>query len=104
MAEKADELAALDPLPHPIRVLKSLRTIDVPPAVLPLLESVLAMLAAHASLQAAVSRKFELYTRCMSVKPALMLPQNVLNDVHELTIQQVYSETSPVTRKRSSFV
>ena len=90
LGEKADELAALDPLPNPIRVVESLRAIEVPPGAPPLPESALVTLAAHASTQAAVSSKFEVYSRGMTAKRALMLAQNALTGVRELTIQQVH--------------
>jgi serine/threonine protein kinase len=89
LGEKADELAVLDPLPNPIRVVESLRAINAPPARPPLPDSVLVTVAAHASKQAAVSSKFELYTRGMPAKRALMLAQNALTGVRELTVEQV---------------
>jgi hypothetical protein len=55
LGEKADELAVLDPLPNPIRVVENLRAIGAPPSAPPLPESALVTLAAHASTQAAVN-------------------------------------------------
>ncbi len=90
LGEKADELAVGDPLPNPIRVVESLRAIEGPAGAPPLPESALVKLAAHASMQAAVSSKFEVYPRGMPAKRALMLAQNALTGVRELTIQQVH--------------
>ena len=90
LGEKADELAALDPLPNPIRVVESLRAISAPPGAPALPESALVALAAHASTLAAVSSKFEVYSRGMPAKRALMLAQNALTGVRELTVQQVH--------------
>jgi len=90
LGEKADDLAALDPLPNPIRVVENLRALNAPPGAPALPESALVTLAAHASAHSAVSSKFEVYTRGMPAKRALMLAQNALTGVRELTIQQVH--------------
>ena len=90
LGKKADELAGLDPLPNPIRVVESLRAIEAPSGTPMLPESVLVASAAHASTHAAVSSKFELYARGMPAKRALMLAQNALTGVCELTVRQVH--------------
>jgi serine/threonine protein kinase len=90
LGEKADELAVLDPLPNPIRVVEHLRAVNSPAGAPPLPEPALVTLAAHASTQAAVSSKFEVYPRLMPAKRALMLAQNALTGVRELTITQVH--------------
>jgi serine/threonine protein kinase len=90
LGKKADELAVIDPLPNPIRVVESLRAINAPPGAPPLPESALVTLAAHASSKSAVSSKFEVYSRGMPAKRALMLAQNALTGVRELTVAQVH--------------
>jgi hypothetical protein len=106
LGEKADELAVLDPLPNPVRVVESLRAIEVPLGAPPLPESALVTLAAHASAMAAVCSKFEVYPRGMPAKRALMLAQNALTGVRELTVQQVrqrvlsrYPEAQPLPER-----
>lgn len=106
LGEKADELAALDPLPNPVRVVESIRAIEVPAGAPPLPESALVTLAAHASTTAAVSSKFEVYPRGMPAKRALMLAQNALTGVRELTVNQVrqrvlsrYPEAQPLPER-----
>lgn len=106
LGEKADELAALDPLPNPVRVVESLRAIEMPLGATALAESALVTLAAHASSTAAVSSKFEVYPRGMPAKRALMLAQNALTGVRELTVQQVrqrvlsrYPEAQPLPER-----
>ena len=90
LGQKADELAVLDPLPNPLRVVEQLRAINSPAGAPPLPEPSLVTLAAHTSTAAAVSSKFEIYPRGMSAKRALMLAQNALTGVRELTITQVH--------------
>jgi serine/threonine protein kinase len=103
LGKKADELAALDPLPNPIRVVENLRAINSPAGAPPLPEPSLVTLSAHVSGQASVSSKFEIYPRGMPAKRALMLAQNALTGVRELTVAQIrqrvlsrYPEAEPM--------
>jgi hypothetical protein len=72
----ADQLAQEDPLPSPVRLFQRLYVEpqpDCPPGCQPLTHERLLRLAAHASQQAAVSTRQELYPRGMSALRALRL-------------------------------
>ncbi|HXH13501.1 MAG TPA: BREX system serine/threonine kinase PglW [Alphaproteobacteria bacterium] len=100
---KADELAAADPLPTPMRVVEELQTVSPPPGDPALPADRLLRLAVAASNTAALSSRLEVYPRRMSAARALKLGVGSLLGPKALTAQQVrqriasrYPEAEPI--------
>lgn len=94
LGERADELAALDPLPGPGRAIEELRALEPPDAATPLSESRLLALAASASSQAGLSSRLELYPRGLPAARALRLAQGALIGAERLTVNDVRGRVS----------
>lgn len=87
----ADQLAAAEPLPTPAAVLDRLRAVP-PPAGLPALpDARLARLAGAASATAAVSSRFEIYTRGLAPERSLRLARAALLGAGTLSEVEVRS-------------
>jgi serine/threonine protein kinase len=78
LGERADELAAADPLLPASRVIDDLRTVSLPDGMTALPDSRLVRLAAAASATAAVSGRLELYPRGLPAGRALTLARGAL--------------------------
>ena len=89
LGDRADEIAAEDPLVTPVRAIESLREIPVPEDFSVLTESRLLRLAAASSTKAAVSSRQELYLRGLNAVRALRLSQGALYGVTCLTVEQI---------------
>jgi serine/threonine protein kinase len=91
LGEKADELAALDPLPTPARVLEELRAVpfpeEVPQLSLPT-EARLRQLAVAAASQADLSVRGEVYPPGLEPRRALALARNAMFG-DELTVAEI---------------
>lgn len=85
----ADELAATDPLPTPLRVLEVLQQERLPEEFSPLSATRLLKLAVMTSKSAALSSRAEIYPKGLSVERALKLAQGALLGAKELTIAQL---------------
>lgn len=75
LGKRADELAALDPLPSAVTVRGKLREVVVPSGMALLPDTALVALAAAASVNAAVTARLELYPRDLDPVRALELAQ-----------------------------
>lgn len=75
LGERADAIAAGDPLPGPETVLRELRAVAQPEGTPQLSDTRLVRLAAAASRTALVSQRFELYPRDLPLARALRLAQ-----------------------------
>ena len=89
LGHKADEIAKQDPLVPPVRVVRVLREITLPPEADPVNDTRLVRLAAAASQNAAVSSRQELYPKKMDPARGLKLSQGALVGSHILTIEQI---------------
>ena len=91
LGDKADELAALDPLPTPARVLEELRAVrfpdDVPDLAKPA-EARLRQLAVAAASQADLSVRGEIYPPGLDPRRALALARNAMFG-DELTVAEI---------------
>ncbi len=106
LGNKADQLALLDPLPSPQRVLEALQALPAPaspPNVEPLSGARLVRLAASASTRATVSSRLELYPRGLSAGRALKLAAGAVLSAASLTPEQLqervrarYPEAEPL--------
>ena len=91
LGDKADELAALDPLPTPARVLEELRAVRFPDDVHDLAqppESRLRQLAVAAASQADLSVRGEIYPPGLDPRRALALARNAMFG-DELTVAEI---------------
>lgn len=79
LGKRADELAAVDPLPGPATVLRELRAIPVPEGMPAVPDSRLVALAAAASNTAAATARLELYPLDLSLDRALRMTQGSIN-------------------------
>lgn len=100
---KADELAALDPLAPPARVLETLRSIALPAGASPLADARLVRLAVRVSRSASLSSRLEIYPRGMDAARAVRLAAGALLGTRDLTQEEVqqrvasrYPEAAPV--------
>ncbi|MBO9539711.1 BREX system serine/threonine kinase PglW [bacterium] len=103
LGEKADELAAADPLLTPQRVLEELQAVPVPEAMAKLTPERCLLLARSASRLACLSSRMELYPRGMGADRALRLGAGAIVGPKELTVKQVqdrvmsrYPEAAPL--------
>jgi len=106
LGNKADQLAAQDPLPSPQRVLEALQALPAPPppsGVEPISGARLVRLAASASSVAAVSSRVELYPRGLPAARALKLAGGAVLSAALLTPEQLqervrarYPESEPL--------
>ncbi len=103
LGKKADELATLDPLAPPIRVVETLQKIKPSDESIGLSPSRLVKLAAAASRTAAVSSRQEIYPRGMEAVRAVKLAHGALLGSRQLTVKQVqdrvtgrYPEAEPL--------
>lgn len=88
LGQVADNLARLDPLPTPTRVLEDLRDISAPQEMPQLTDTRLAKLAAAISSTAAISSKLEIYPVGMAAERALKLAAGALG-VNDLTARDI---------------
>ncbi len=79
LGERADTLAATDPLPAPAAVLRELRAVRAPEGTPVLPDSRLVALAAAASIRAAATARMELYPTDLSLARALRMTQAAIN-------------------------
>lgn len=106
LGDRADQLALLDPLPSPQRVLETLQSVPAPVAsgdVEPVSGARLVRLAASASVRAAVSSRLELYPRGLPAARALKLAAGAVLSRATLTPDQLqervtarYPEAEPL--------
>src|SRR5205085_12496422 len=89
LGQLADEIAKLDPLVPPPRVVEMLRELPIPPESEPLSDARLVRLAAAASQSAAISSKQELYPRNMEAGRAIKLSQGALVGARVLMLDQI---------------
>jgi serine/threonine protein kinase len=89
IGDKADKLAAEDPLVTPQRVLQRLREISAPGGAPVLSDARIVRLAAAMSSHAALSSRQELYPRNMEAARALKLSQGALYGVSPLTVNEI---------------
>ncbi|WSY41483.1 BREX system serine/threonine kinase PglW [Embleya sp. NBC_00888] len=75
LGNKADEIAATEPLPDHAAVLRDLRAVAAPAGLDPLTEARLVGLAAAASTSAAASPRLELYPRSLELSRAFRISQ-----------------------------
>ncbi|WP_116997335.1 BREX system serine/threonine kinase PglW [Desertimonas flava] len=87
----ADQLAASEPLPTPTAVLDRLRAVPPPAGLAALPDARLARLAGAASATAAVSSRFEIYTRGLAPERALRLARAALLGAGTLSEDEVRS-------------
>lgn len=103
LGQKADELAALDPLPAPSAALARLLEVTPPEGAVPLPAPRLVRLAAACSATAAVSSRAELYPRGLPAARALVLAAGVAHGVRSLEAEELrervrarYPESEPL--------
>ena len=103
LGDRADKLAAEDPLVPPQRVLERLRAVAPPGGAPALTDARLVRLAAAASCRAALSSRQELYPSGMDPARAIKLSQGALYGVASLTFQEIreriasrYPEAAPL--------
>lgn len=90
LGQRADDLAAIDPLPAPQRVLEALQALPKPPlAGIPITSERSLRLAAAASKSAALSSRLELYPRQLAADRALLLASSALLGARELTAREI---------------
>ena len=94
LGQKADELAAADPLLPPARVLEALQAIPLPAGVVKPAASRLLPLAAATSRGAALSSRLELYPRGMEPPRALKLGLGALAGARTLTPDEMRARIS----------
>ncbi|MEH0579630.1 BREX system serine/threonine kinase PglW [Streptomyces sp. B21-108] len=99
LGDKADTLAAADPLPDPAAVLRLLRAVSPPEGTDPLPDTRLVTLAAATSSNAAASPRLELYPRSLSMARALKTSQAAAGVRREVGI----STDGLLARLRSRF-
>lgn len=75
LGNKADEIAATDPLPDHAAVLRDLRAVGAPAGLDPLTDARLVALASAASKSAAASPRLELYPRSLELSRAFRISQ-----------------------------
>ena len=79
LGDRADALAATDPLPAPAAVLRELRAVRAPEGTPALPDSRLVALAAAASARAAATARMEIYPTDLSLARALRMTQAAIN-------------------------
>jgi hypothetical protein len=89
LGRRADELAAMDPLPPPQRALEVLQELARRQAALVLPPERLLRLATAASRNAALSSRLEIYPRDLSADRALRLASGSLLGAQELTVEDI---------------
>lgn len=89
LADTADRLAVVDPLPAPGRVESDLRAVPVPEGFLALATDRLVRFAALASQRAAASSRLELYPRGLPPERALALARGALAGARDLRVDDV---------------
>ena len=89
LGQRADEMAAEDPLVPPARVIEMLREVPLPPEAEPMSDARLVRLAAAASQGAALSSRQEIYPRNMDAGRAIKLSHGGLVGVASLTPDQI---------------
>lgn len=94
LGAEADELAQLDPLAPPARVVETLRRVRLPDGVGPLADSRLVRLAAGVSRRAAVSARMEVYPRGLEPRRAILLSTGALLGTKDLTVEELRSRVS----------
>lgn len=94
LGEEADDLALLDPLAPPSRVVETLRRIRAPEGVAPLADTRLVRLAASVSKAAAVSARMEMYPRGLEPRRTIQLCAGNLRGTKDLTVDEIRSRVS----------
>lgn len=94
LGQEADDLALLDPLAPPARVVETLRRVRAPDGVAPLADTRLVKLAAGVSKAAAVSARMEVYPRGLEPRRAIQLSAGALLGTKDLTVDEVRSRVS----------
>ncbi len=99
----ADELARLDPLAPPARVIETLRAVPLPDGTAPLTDARLVRIAVRVSQGASLSSRMEVYPRGMDAARAIRLAAGALLGTADLSPDDVqqrvasrYPEATPV--------
>jgi serine/threonine protein kinase len=103
LGKKADELAQLDPLAPPARVIETLRAVPLPEGAAPLPDARLVRIAVRVSKDASLSSRMEVYPRGMDASRAVRLAAGALLGTADLSPEDVqqrvtsrYPEAEPV--------
>jgi serine/threonine protein kinase len=103
LGSKADELARLDPLAPPARVIETLRSVPPPEGIAPLSDARLVRIAVRVSHDAALSSRMEVYPRGMDAARAVRLAAGALLGTADLSPEDVqqrvtsrYPDAAPV--------
>ncbi len=103
LGKAADELAELDPLATPDRVIETLRDVPYPDEAELITDVRLVKLAVACSKNAALSSRMEIYPKAMHCLRAIKLAQGALFGANELTIKDItervlgrYPEAEPL--------
>lgn len=91
LGQEADDLAQLDPLAPPSRVVETLRRVKPPDGAVPLDDTRLVRLAAGVSRRAAVSARMEVYPRGLEPRRAILLSAGALLGTKDLTVDEIRS-------------
>ena len=94
LGEVADELAMMEPLPAPQRVIERLREVEPPEDSELISDSRIRRLAVSASARAALSGRLEIYPRGMDSLRAIKLAHGALLGEKELTVTETRSRVS----------